>query len=630
MHFIGTVCRVIEAVLAEGFRTAQKDQFDKMVTDTVSQLYEAPRHQPYGMLKDRFNNFKVFSESTEDEVTVGYRVMDQDAGPILTGTPIPFEAPYNKTTTTMAVHVLVAKVGLPRRGESRSRADLVAEWRSKNRISATDEPNIDDTLITVWKGQRSSSIVDARDTFFGMILGSRPGDRSSTHEKAPVTPPVPATDAPGPALDPFVARLYEYYTFPVARRFVCDPRRHPPEVYAGPSETNPQSSIMRFIAAQSYVHDPFHTIGPEWMPDETKFKPSRGLVALVANDHMEGGTNLNDSTITAQTVARHHHVDFSIATSGNVTRMRRDPQAFVPDPQVLPNTVAHEVGHSFALDDEYEGTDHDDPNANRLTDFQYDNITFLGVIHRTGGAARDIDPAKVKWLGLPRMAASGRLVQDSVAQGGGIAVHVNPQWAAIWKEVQTQSREVVLRAPDLTPQGQQLPLKGDAAHVLTNLRVTQVDEATGLVKLGGPGLPAAPGTFKAGSLIYSPKLDGATAKMVGDQAVVDFIAASKGPLNVDTNHDKSSSKFDNPVAIQGFRPPCNPSRLVGVYEGGAGFAGGDFRPAGQCKMRSSAADPERGDGAFCFVCMWLIVNNVDPGMHAALDFVFFPRAKING
>jgi hypothetical protein len=66
-----------------------------------------------------------------------------------------------------------------------------------------------------------------------------------------------------------------------------------------------------------------------------------------------------------------------------------------------------------------------------------------------------------------------------------------------------------------------------------------------------------------------------------------------------------------------------------VYEGAAGFAGAAYRPAGQCKMRSSEAKPEKGEGEFCFVCKWLIVNNVDPGLHALLDKRFYPGSKKN-
>jgi hypothetical protein len=611
--------------LAEGFRTEDEARFDRLVTETVNQLYDSPRHQPYPMLEGRFNNFKVFSGSTERATTIGYRVMAQDAGPLSKGTPIPYENAVSQTATVYSPAVLVSKVGLPKRGEARARGDLVTEWRGKNLIQAADEPRIDDTLITVWKALHSDGILDARDTFFGMMLSNRPGDRRSTSEGAPVTPP--ATDAAGAALDAFVARVYQYYRFPLARLFEADPRRHPPELYAGSGEANSANSIMRFLAAQSYAYPPHHAIGPEWTPDATRFRPSRGLVALVSQDLLIGGQNINAHTITAQTLGREGVVSFVVETSGHVTRVRRDPPAFEPDVQVLINTVAHEFGHSFALADEYEGNEGDDPGGLTPGDYGFDNATTLSTILLAGGGPRDIDPAKVKWLGLPRIAASDRLLADSVAQAGGIDVLIDRRFVAVWKQAMTKNKEVVLRAVDLDPTGKQLPLKTDAAHVITNLRVTQVDETTGLLRLGGPGLPATPGTFKSGSMIYVPKLDGTTVKSVGQQKVIAFIATNKAPLNVDTDRVRSNFKFDNPVDIPGFSAPCTSSRLVGVFEGAIQYAGADYRPTGQCKMRSGQPTEEKGDGEFCFVCKWLIVNNVDPGLHAVLDHHFYPGSK---
>jgi hypothetical protein len=619
--------------LSEGFLPADEARFDKLTTETVSQLFDTPRHQPYPMLEGRFNSFKVFSTSRERAVTIGHRITDQDVplsgGRTLgKGTPIPYE---NQVSTNPAVYtpaVLVAKVGTPKRGETRNRAALLAEWRGKNLITAADEPRIDEDLISVWKAQRADGILDARDTFFGMMIGRRPGERSSTISDTLVVPP--AADGPGPVLDLFVARVYEFYRFPLARLFEADPRRHPPELYAGSFEANPGSSTMRFLAAQSYTYPPHHAIGPEWLPDATKFKPSRGLVALVAFDRSEGGQNINDHTITAQSLGSELVATFEHGPPGDDSRMRRLPPDFEPESRDLANTVAHEFGHSFALGDEYEGADGDDPQANLTVDYPYDNITFLGVIHLAAGGPRDIDPAKVKWLGLPRMAASDRLLADSVAQAGGIDVLIDHRFVARWKKAMTKGEQVVLRAFGLNASPLQLPLKSGPSDLLTNLRVLSVDETTGLLRLGGPGLPAAPATFKTGSFIYVPLLDGATAKTVGQRKVIDFIAGRKAPLNIDPDHVRSSSKFDNPVDIPDFSAPCTSSRLVGVYEGAAQYAGGDFRPTGQCKMRSHAASESGGEGEFCFVCKWLIVNNVDPGLHAVLDHLFYPRSKRNG
>jgi hypothetical protein len=66
--------------------------------------------------------------------------------------------------------------------------------------------------------------------------------------------------------------------------------------------------------------------------------------------------------------------------------------------------------------------------------------------------------------------------------------------------------------------------------------------------------------------------------------------------------------------------------MIGVYEGAGHFAGRYYRPAGLCKMRKQS-DVGKGDGEFCHVCKWLIVNRVNPSLHAILDDKYFPNAK---
>jgi hypothetical protein len=63
--------------------------------------------------------------------------------------------------------------------------------------------------------------------------------------------------------------------------------------------------------------------------------------------------------------------------------------------------------------------------------------------------------------------------------------------------------------------------------------------------------------------------------------------------------------------------PCHEQEVVGVYEGGSEYAGGIYRPTGECKMREHDGEDDRGE--FCFVCKWLIVNRADAGLHAHLD-----------
>jgi hypothetical protein len=73
-------------------------------------------------------------------------------------------------------------------------------------------------------------------------------------------------------------------------------------------------------------------------------------------------------------------------------------------------------------------------------------------------------------------------------------------------------------------------------------------------------------------------------------------------------------------------PPALPSKadIVGIYDGGGGFDCEVFRPAGRCRMRRGldATTP------FCAVCRYVIVDQIDPNVHPALDDIYelqFPR-----
>jgi hypothetical protein len=102
------------------------------------------------------------------------------------------------------------------------------------------------------------------------------------------------------------------------------------------------------------------------------------------------------------------------------------------------------------------------------------------------------------------------------------------------------------------------------------------------------------------------------------------------PLNRDTDTTIVNQEPDEPVDITNFNAPCRPYRLIGAYEGGLHVTRSVYRPAGLCKMRVSGETREGvGDGEFCHVCKWLIVNRVNPGMHALLDQLY-PEAKKNG
>ena len=631
----------------EGFRDSADDRrkFDEIVTKVVDEMFSKPRHAPYNILAGSFNIWKAYEPSAQHGVTCAFRVNDEDVASVLNkGFAIPYEGGLTVDTTKYTVELLVRLVGLPARNEARDKAQLLALWNSQSLDAGFNPALVEDAVVTAWKGQKSLGILEARDTVFGFRLGARPADRLSRAQARAVPP---ANDAPADAnLRPFIARLYQWFTFEASRSLLPDPRRHPPERLADPwSDANPGTSVMRYFSSLRWRFAPHPHIGPVWIPDTAAatFKPSRGFVAVITHDALIGGSNVCDSTMTANTLAHESQVSFQYANAGNERVMRRSvPDPVAADVDAIIDTVAHEFGHSFNLLDEYEDFPGNDPGAGTLPniDFGGDNVTRMaavfanGTIQPDGSVAfntSDIDPAKVKWFSLLRMEASDALVRDSETSGGRIRVTIDKRFIGTWVAAKAKNTPVNLRARDLTPKGQQLPLKTDSAHVLVNLDIGDIDQAQGTILLGGGALPPQPfPVFPKGSVLFVPLRNKAHAQQfVVETKVADRMGSTRRPLNKDTDITKVNKEEDSPIDIPDFKPPCKSYKLVGLYEGATHWAGRSFRPAGLCKMRKSG-DSGTGDGEFCHVCKWLIVNRVDPGLHALLDKSYYPKAKKNG
>jgi len=148
-------------------------------------------------------------------------------------------------------------------------------------------------------------------------------------------------------------------------------------------------------------------------------------------------------------------------------------------------------------------------------------------------------------------------------------------------------------------------------------------------------LPADLNDFRTGSLLsddhdYKDNLE----KRVGERAVLDHMRNNHDPLS--NNFESSapngckpvlgtaSTDVDKPPRIGGMKQLCKDYRLVGLYEGGDSHSCRVFRPTGGCKMRNQFG--EGGEGEFCFVCKYLIVNRIDASFHEKLD-AEYPRPK---
>ncbi|MEW2354304.1 M64 family metallopeptidase [Spirillospora sp. NPDC029432] len=604
--------------LSEGFRDTDEDRklFDEVVTKTVREMFDKPRHEPYPMLEGSFNVFKAFIPSQEHLLTCGFRVTDAD---LTQARPIPFNRNENSRPGVYTLQELVARVGLPMHNESRF--DLVNIWKRQG--LEFDESLITPGLLSEWRSHDAVGILHARDTVFGLYLGSRPADRLSG-SSAPVPRPPTDSEPASDELKKFIARVYEFYGFQVTRRLSPDPRRHPPELFAE-TGASPGTSIMRYLGGLRYAYAPFSVIGKNWVPASNPTKPqlSLGLVAIVANDDLKGGTNLG-GLLAVQTMDRKLTLPIAYSDLVDKREMRRNPQGAVqPDLTDLVDTVTHEFGHTFNLGDEYEFQDGDGDSAAQTADLVHDNLSVLGFLRAAPEPSRLIDPTKLKWLHLPLMSLSAKLLVESVNVEGGIKVAIDPRYIGKWVQAKKDGAEVRLRNFKLGKNRQLLPLSPDPSQFLVGLHIGAIDESLGTIVLidATPPFPK----FDRGSVLYAPLMIGGQAVEVVDEKVQQWLVANRSPMNRDPDHVHARVEDDKPIDIPGFFPPCDSTKTLGVFEGANAFAGGFYRPAGRCRMRNSDKQPAfwsgifEDGGAFCDVCKWLIVHRVDPSYHAALS-----------
>ena len=303
--------------LAEGFTAADEAKFDRIVTEVTNELFSKPRHEPFATLSPSFNVFKAFMPSNDRLITCGFQVAGAAVPSLAQGTPIPYE--FEITSGKYTVAQLVARVGLPKRGEGRGEGDLNTLWNSQS-LNDFDATKVDPKVVEAWKNSHALGFLEARDTFFGMRVGSRWADKASTLGPAIATPAADDGSAPLKAL---VKRAYEFYKLGVARSVDLDGRRHPPELQLTGNESA-ANTVMKFVNSLRLKDPPHDALGSNWVPAGT-FKPSRGLIAMIINETMDGGTNLNDHTITANNVKSELALTANPVpdANANIKRLRR-------------------------------------------------------------------------------------------------------------------------------------------------------------------------------------------------------------------------------------------------------------------------------------------------------------------
>jgi hypothetical protein len=670
--------------LAEGFSgsdennvpfTEQTDPFRQAVTKASHIMFDSSRHQPYPLLKDGFNLWSHRETSRESGLTIGPELS-------VDGIPIPPKlTPVIPPGVTVPANLqpydldkLMRLVGLPAHADTgRTAAELKEIWNQAVSIPKTLGfiPDLAfDNVIEGWKRMIPRGIPQAIDSFYGMILGRRRGERDSAAQPRVEMVSTPAAGDPqrNDKIKILGQRMFEWYApDELTHIILLDPRRYAPEYRTLSTKQFGLdvliSHIVKFADGSAAAQSPDHNVGKLWdmltRPDpaaQSRQINSAGLVCMLVHCEHDGAA-ANPNAMVRVSIGPNRLVKSNFTSNDPNIRPLSLERKVKPKYSKVADFLAHEFGHCFNLGDEYE---RNRVPVNGDTE-KKDNLTFVSTIQVPPPAAGHdpnfpipIDPGKIKWATLHRIAIADMLVHKSTINGSQIVARLlnvstdaeRTKWEPIrakWQQVKDQqvkdpAKKVFLRKfKPVNGDPKQLPVNPDELY--SDLTIDAVN-ADGTVTLSGRANPVE---FPAGSVLYMPKRDKANNLLTmveppvleymsttrwksGDNAFPVGVALTENHnKNVTGRADAASDEKDSPPDIPNYKKPCSSYKVLGLYEGGGAFAINTYRPAGACKMRNQ--DASDGEGEFCFLCKYLIVNSVDPGKHPVLDERFYPRKK---
>lgn len=584
--------------LPEGFTAGEEAEFDALAKKMVSSLFDTAEHSPFNLLKHRFNVWTAFEASPESGISIGPPVQAD-------GTPVPQRRRDSSPCGgAYPLNKLVSLVGLPQGVVPASLEDAVAAWTAAG--VAFDAARVDQQLFDAWSVQKPIGRVQARDSFFGLMLGGVLGARSST------TSPLPDNQW-------FVPEA-------PARGLEWAARRVPPELDGA-------KVFDRYLASLRHGSgpaDPNFMVSDAWKPGA----PDAELVCFLVREDLRGGVNFGRLAMTVGEAKRH-----TITVAGDVIHHAPSVTAVEVDVASVTGVLAHEAAHSFSLGDEYEG--YDDPAHTMLAETdkdgrkrvqKYDNLTHHYNVKHASSDQLDVSMVKWDWH---RVEKASTLKGAATMTPEGIQVELRPREGAAWEAARAAGRAVHLRHRELNTEIPSSPARTSVPLTITNI-------AGDVLTLAGT---VGAGHYPAGSVLLLPRVKSGNVELrMMDQNVFAHLVSTAEPFGKKNGQCAVCSdrvSFPDPN-IPGLTYPRFRYQLVGVYEGGGTYNCRVYRSVGVCRMRQSRPfievlgtyvntpglydpgfEPTRNH-EFGFVAKYLLVNRLDPEQLGLLD-AEYPR-----
>lgn len=570
-------------IFGDGFTSPDLPALTTIANKIVHDLKKDPMTRPYDRLATAMNFWRVAVEAPAQArgISVRCEVFTFDVGGKTFAKPVPPALPpvAGKPWTVSTLNYMA---GLPTPADgAKTVAALRAEWIDT--LRAAPPINAADAVIDEWKTLATRTFIDEIDGFPAMALGAPP--RAAESSTTPLLSLHP--DRGGDiGLKPFYQALR-------AKNGVA---------LSGPAATS--------------------NLGNVWAEVRDAFKfDNRSLVVVLAG--IQAGR--------AQRIgAEPAHIALSIA-GGNypmpvsaVAGRRAIAFNFVtPMPAIVDagvwRTIAHELGHSFGLGDEYVDLPGTYSAPESSTD-GFANLTTLAGIS-VGGS---ISASAIKWT-WHRARKAAVVSGTPTPSGGNLQI---PLFDAA-------GFQFAVGDPVFLRQRKWKTIIGRAPLTSVPLQVAARDATGNSVFVTGT-LGVDPATFGEGSILYIPVPDpdnaGAflglvsppVAKFIDDnhRALTKWPCDPADQLGVDVAGNPLGAATQPPEfsVVDTLWSHRNDTRLIGIYSGGARQGCGIFHPAGQCIMRNSNLTVNE----FCQVCRFILVEQIDARAHFWIDRDYDP------
>jgi hypothetical protein len=578
--------------LPDGFQdtAAEKASFEQLVRFVVARLASRNRTRPFAALANRMNFFFAWVPSPDAGVSVLNELDRETLGASTAkGGLLKLPSLDRGGTGKWSLEQLINEVGLPT-----PTSDPIISVLDQGRIDdwqALYGPQVTSArmkhLFNTWLALNDRVILNERDTAFHMAFGSRPALDE---------------DLPGHALSVNPRRLHN-------------------------------DDFDSFLNA-------LHTSTGASLPDLWSKGKDNNLVVIICRSNHVGGLNhaRDNGGRTVGVSFRRDSYHFMQDTTPPGNGFDITPDKIPSDPTYdLWLTVAHELGHSCNLGDEYGGDA--TPATADVIGFvtNYANLQARSALD-SGGLLIE---GNVKWGEWPRIAKAGVLFTNPKPEAGKFRLSLFDGKAAGFKP----NDVVRLRTRPLAK----------AAAPSNRCKVESVagDDIV-IAPLFGAALD--PAKFPAGSIVMAPvraKDPNPAADSFGadltlaDADVLHRITDTNNPHNAQPLVSEAAAPNDDfgrqcknielklPTAATNFpkraapKPPRYSSWTIGIYENGAQHNCGIFRPTGVCLMNSNAQTDTKTESVnmndFCLICRYAIVDELDPTMHGSVEDDFVER-----